>query len=288
MPDRELRTLEGKRMNRILNTLLISGLLSSCASNYRPESFDEKMARYVPRMKQENKVPKLNISPKLMSARSPSSKTKTKGSLALSNKNLYFLTLYSQYKELKKYSVVDHNEIKVCPHFHSLVIDQKDLFSATEKKYTWKFKNQTNIEPTANPVLALPVLSQEVKPSVYELYQKDQRRNLDSLVKKGLQVHVEKTYKEISELCEYGSSDNYYAFENLIGHVKGKGKLESKDKELSTMVKTSLYYNMVLIKFLKKQRSERSISSLEKGNLFDEEILNRSESKWGKQYINAL
>ena len=93
-------------MKKIFTSIILMIFITSCASHYRrPESIQEKMARFKAREGGINKVPDYYspIGSMLKShGRSPASrKPKSDLSLNYNNKKLYFLTLYGQYTTLQ-------------------------------------------------------------------------------------------------------------------------------------------------------------------------------------------
>ena len=115
-----------------MSAILIS-FITSCASHYRrPESIQDKMARFKAKEDGVNKVPDYFTPAKNMlksHGRTPASKKAQKDlSLSYNNKKLYFLTLYGQYVNLQAYSKHSAPEINICPNFHTAYIKYKEIF----------------------------------------------------------------------------------------------------------------------------------------------------------------
>ncbi|MFZ8932730.1 MAG: hypothetical protein ACO20H_02065 [Bacteriovoracaceae bacterium] len=263
---------------------LILFILISCTSNYRPESFNEKMARYVPKKQQFNKVPQITIQNKPLKSRRPASlKKKEKQKVALNNKSLYFITLYDQYKKMTSYTNKDFKDIKVCPQFHSLLVRKPNIFNKKTKKRSWKITEVASKED--HPIWSLPLQQNELKPTVSS--EVAMGAPVSKTAQKAINIHAEKTFNELSELCEYGLSDNYFIYENLVGQLSKEMKNISPNEDLQIMVKTSLYFNMILIKTLQKSETKgRGISSVkEEENIYADEIIQRAGSVWADAYL---
>ena len=172
-----------------------------------PESFNEKMARYVPRSQQYNKVPQVQLEQDLLKKRGPSSanKKKRESNIALNNKSLYFVTLYEQYKSLLSFTSKDHKDIKVCPQFHSLVIQKPTLFNKEVQKKNWKLSSTKN--ELAHPVWNLPLHETELNPTVKE--EVTEGSSLEKVSQTAVDIHASKIFKELSELCEYGGKPQH-------------------------------------------------------------------------------
>ncbi|MBY0415653.1 MAG: hypothetical protein K2Q18_15875, partial [Bdellovibrionales bacterium] len=121
-----------------LTFALVSTLvLTSCAG---PESYQSKVEKIKPKQYGINQVPEINsvgfeFSKAATAKRGPASATVEKPTTvgematddaALSNKKLYFLTLFGQYESMKKYSSqFDAPAVNICPHFHNSLLEHK-------------------------------------------------------------------------------------------------------------------------------------------------------------------
>jgi hypothetical protein len=63
-------------------------------------------------------------------------------------------------------------------------------------------------------------------------------------------LHLEKTLEEIKELCENGSGENYYAFENLITHMRANKEYHRSKEAMESLLKITLFSNLALISAL--------------------------------------
>jgi hypothetical protein len=212
-----------------------------------------------------------------------------------SNKRLYFLALYSQHEEMKKYTTASIPEVNICPNFHSALVTLRESHNSlainkTETNFNFTTPTQkrwTNEFIAKNPVLSLPVSKDSNHPSIAEYMVSNDKGNVTEVVKNALNLHTRKTYDEVKELCEYGSSDNYYIFENLITHSSKVGPFKASQESLKTLFKTTLFANMAILTSIKKTNSGRSIASLPHGQ-YGEEVMLRLKVPWTKQYFQAL
>ena len=270
-------------------TLSLVLFLSSCSSGLKQsESIADKMARYKAAQYSDNKVPQINLpTTSLSGGRAPASfkPAHNKKPLSLSNKRLYFLTLHSQYQTLNKMLGSSSPEIAICPSFHTSLVKQKGEAKGLKVNEVEVSKLNFN-DQGFHPELDLPITRGSVKPTVKDIMSDEGK----VAVKNALQLHVEKTHSELQELCEFGNSDNYYTFENLYTLIKKK-KVTGRSDKLSSLMKTTLFTNHLILKSLQqKQSMGRSPashkSSYEKVLL--NELFRRLESPVSTKDLNKL
>ena len=302
----------------ILASFSAALLLSSCAG---PESYQQKMARYEPKSISKNQVPVINsanfkFKPQeniaaVKSSRTPASKEETTnlGTDAKegnpTNKKLYFLTLLSEYDSLKNFSVeFTGPPVSICPSFHTSLLRHNDKYennfkaSPINKKFTYdatKYNDEMYL--ASRPELLLPVSKEEVMPKVIDVIKNSSGTMNDvainELVHKALDIHLAKTYTEIRELCEYGFSDNYYIYENLITHIKNN-KFEANNTNMNTLLKTTLFSNIALMTSLEKENTRtqgRSIASVnqdQRKSPYATEVITRLNVSWANQYFDYI
>src|SRR5690606_2468159 len=200
--------------------------VSACGHYAPPESFEAKMARYQVSKAHSQVVPNIDpINFRVTGSRMPASVNADyqKGEdVTFSNKKLYFITLYRQYNQLASFASTSTPEVTQCPSFHSAMVDfsapQAPSTSWTAKYDSSKLDDQTYA--TYFPELYLPASDSNAEPRVSDLLKKNPKQT--EIVQAAIDRHIKKTYAELAELCEYGSSDNYYAFENLHTEMKRK------------------------------------------------------------------
>lgn len=302
-----------KKYSAILSLTVV---LASCAG---PESYQEKMARYTPKNATPNQVPEIAspdfkfASSKTSSAtRGPASAPVEPGmknepkEATTTNKKLYFLSLYSQFEELKNFSSdFDGPTVNICPNFHTSLLRHNE--SKTNKPYAQSIKKFTYDSTKLNndmyvasfPELLLPISKDELTPKVIDVIRnKNENINefaINELVHKAIDIHLAKTYSEISQLCEYGVSDNYYIYENLITHIKNN-KFEADTKNMNILLKTTIFSNFALMTSLDKHagtnKSGRFIASVdttEKAKpIYSTEVMKRLNVSWANQYYDFI
>jgi len=292
-------------------------LISACAG---PESYQQKMARYEPKASSNNQVPNINVAnfifkaqgkSKVKGDRSPAS-YQEKNNLDLdakesnpTNKKLYFLTLLSEYEALQNFSPEYVGPaISICPSFHTSLLRHIDKISNNLKSapltklFTYdasKYNDEMYL--ASRPELLLPISKEEIMPKVVDVMKNSNGKMSESaineLVHKAIDIHLSKTYAEIRELCEYGFSDNYYIYENLITHIKNN-KFEASNQNMNTLLKTTVFSNIALMTSLEKQKprsQERSIASeniIQKNAPYAAEVISRLDVSWANQYFEYI
>jgi hypothetical protein len=275
--------------------LLLSLNLLSCASYRPPEAFEAKMNRFAASSGEKNIVPNLYTQPLLLDeGRTPASVSR-KGikPLNYSNRILYFIGLYGQYKTMRNFASASTPIIKSCPHFHSTIIKNKTTEGSYEfivprgadfEKISQLYKNAKN-NPGLFPELHLPLEKGNNKNTVFTHIKNDKDINeVPYQIQTAVNIHLEKTYGEIKELCLSGTSSNYFIYENLTRFQKNK-KLKKSEKTLKAFFKTTLVSNMAILTSLQSwSKSKRSL----KIEQINSEIMKRLEGKWISTYLEKL
>jgi hypothetical protein len=279
-------------------------LLTACSGYRKPESIESKMARFKQRSINQNQTPKVKASEFYgVKNRAPAStKVTVENTVDYSNKKLYFLTLFNQYESLKKFSK-NHSapKINLCPNFHTSLLKHQ-VHGVNENSnhlntHSYNFDQAKLSDPgyaSMYPELFLPVTENSLRPRVIDVIGKKNGSG-KNYISQAIQIHLSKTYKELTELCEYGSSDNYYAFENLITETvkSSRYKLTSNSDSMSVLLKTTLYFNQALIASLKDhghQSSGRVPASARKdqSSKFISYVNTRLQVHWVKDYFSHI
>ena len=165
------------------------------------------------------------------------------------------------------------------------------------KKFTYDAARLSDPDYIAKrPELSLPLAKDEVTPKVVDIFRSDKSDmndfKMNELVHKALDIHLAKTYSEIRELCEFGVSDNYYIYENLITHIKNSS-FPPAEKSMDTLLKTTIFSNMALVTSIDKIQATpmRSIASVEaksKDASYSNEVMTRLNVEWAKEYFESL
>jgi hypothetical protein len=305
-----------KKNTVVLMTISLT-MLASCSS---PESYQSKMSRYTPKQSGVNQVPEItstgfqftsNKASRLpASAQKATSVEATQSDEAtLSNKKLYFLTLFGQYESINKYaSDFEAPSVNVCPHFHNSLLEHNDRRPAgfasnvpkkIAKKFVYDSSKFSDVDYiSSHPELSLPITKNEVTPKVIDIFRSEGAKLNDSkmneMVHAALDIHLSKTYGEIRELCEFGVSDNYYIYENMITHIKNSN-FAPVEKNMNTLLKTTVFSNIALVTALEKIQPQamRSIASMETKKKdvsapYSNELMTRLNVEWAREYFDHL
>jgi len=288
-------------------TILLA-LLVSCSSYRAPESFDDKMDRFQAKMQGQNQVPKFTISnksaqvamSKTAAARNPASiQSNIKSESKYSNKRLYFLSLYFEYESMRKLTSQTTKDIKICPHFHSGIVENRSYLNEIQKssshtawmkelaeKATQAITNDGDVALQEFPILSLPINNTVESATVYDTYQKKH----DSLVKlfdDAILLHANNTHSELEELCEYGTSDNYFIYENLVTYSQNN-KLVPSQQSFEVLLRTTLVSNFFLEKAILGQYDKgRGPASQSGSNPYLYPGLGRLDATWAMEYLTA-
>lgn len=291
-----------------LSILSIITLAAGCASTYRPsESIEAKMARYESNKKMINVVPDMTVKDVNVSqrARGPASREKNEVLDSMeqkSSKRLYFSTLFTQYEYLRNLDLKESAPvISHCPNFHSSVVEirEQNPVGTERKSIDWKsrYKGDWQTLSYQFPELNLPVDDYQQHPKVAEVmsnpeYMKKYGDRIDDIMNKALSLHLFKTYRELNELCEIGTSDNYYSYENLLGHIERHANVRAPESEnMKTLYKTTLFSNMALIHSLneggKRSRTPASASEVSEQS-YHQAVMKRFKVEWVGDYFKTL
>jgi hypothetical protein len=279
-------------------------VLASCAGSYRrPESFEAKMARFRPRNDNPNTVPTIELDPRMPqqlkapARRGPASSRAPQLKKLPSNKRLYFITLYGQYRALSSYIHTEQApDIKHCPSFHTTMVNYKEgLPPVQSQKVSFENRYPKELHAdviTSYPELALPMTLSDKRPRLYDVLKDPEAktgRTTTFYVTQALKVHLTKTYKELEELCDSGTSENYYNYENLTTHIQREGEHFSPTKEsLQILLRTTLFSNMTLLKGLSKTQGGRVPASATAPNPYEEGLIEKFGLQWTQSYFDSL
>ena len=305
-----------KNNTKTIMTLTLAAAISSCAG---PDSYQSKSYKETPRTFGVNQVPNIETSgfeftkkstrtpASVMPLDMPSAVEDNLGSdAAISNKKLYFLTLFGQYENMKKYSAqFAAPTVNVCPHFHNSLLEHNGkktpsfaghVGAKSLKKFSYDLAKLSDPKYIAtHPELSLPLAKDEVTPKVIDIFRSQASTindsKMDELVHTAIDIHLSKTYAEIRELCEFGVSDNYYIYENMITHIKNSN-FSPAEKNMNTLLKTTVFSNIALVTALDKIQVTpmRSIASVENKSAipYTSELMTRFNVEWAQEYYNYL
>ena len=234
---------------------------------------------------EENKVPRIVTLPVVLQNRKIASIAPLKDKKDhYNNKQLYFYSINHQLHKIaeilkiKKVTTADR-----CPYFHSInksVVAnyKKSLIDEKNKMPSNKRYHKATQQPAFFPELHLPITEKRSGKTVFD-QAKQETTNYDykGNLEKALLVHLKKTQKEVIELCDTGSSSNYYVYENLVT-LASKQPLVPNKKNLDTVLKISIFTNQFLI---------NSIEEKKRTPLIDP-ALSRIGSSWFSNYVSTI
>lgn len=223
-----------------------------------------------------------------------------------SNKRLYFMALHTQYETLRSIASVNKAPaISQCPHFHSQLVRRNEIShfksSATvqlAKNYSSELIQDLVQDESAliwYPELALPMTADGLRPRVIDMVTRVANEDMNTSVHlhltAALNTHATKIHRELDQLCQHGASDNYYIFENLVGHQKNRGGTPNP-QELYYLMKTTVVYNHALLNSIfPSGQSGRFPASTPLGSdyhIHGNHILDRLKGPWTQDYFSKL
>lgn len=209
--------------------LIILLFLISCSSRgyRRPESYRQTMGRTKAYHIDRNLVPRsVARSTRYRSfSRKPASVGEAKKMVNYSNQTLYFLTLVSQFRQMRAYTHNPVPDVKHCPRFHTEFLNLKETTPLDAKvehlKISISDKKDLDDETfqANHPEIFLPLSDDDLVPTVADKIKEKGIDKATDLVKKAIFIHEKKIFSELLELCDRGISDNYFAYRNLITYT---------------------------------------------------------------------
>ena len=215
----------------------------------------------------------------------------------IGDKGIYFLIYYEQYESYRKL-VGGLDRIDSCPNFHSALLEYFPLNRGEEQnspldpyQLPWeKLKNLPASTWAFFPELSLPLQNQSPFPSLIEIFQNQVQNSESELLTRALLLHGKMMKAELDELCENGSTENSYVFENTDTYLKDHADKLSQDEHLKILNRINLFSNLTLIKVLQEavpnQRRPSSVQAMR--NNFEAELLERMHATWATKYWDNL
>ena len=103
-------------------------------------------------------------------------------------------------------------------------------------------------------------------------------------IQTAINLHLEKTYGELSELCSTGTSANYFIYENLTRLQKSK-KFDKNEQTLKAFFKTTVISNMAILSSLQDWKQHEKTPEL---NQISFELIKRLNGTWVGMYLSKL
>ncbi len=269
-------------------------LLISACSTYVPEPYQDRIHTTKANIESLNDVADFMLlqEPVNFTQRSPAN-TAAKETVLMrySNKKIYFLTLLGQYNRFKSYSENFDNKLNHCPSFHTAFKDHnqilnKQVFTPQSTILTESIKSQGKIKSLALfPELSLKTNS--FGTTLFDIANSGET-NISEHYQMALDMHLGKTFEELTKLCEIGHSTNYFIFENLITYMKENPKFKKNEDSLKALLKTTLFSNYYLLQSLDLHNRNKSRSIASETERFDHEAFTRMNAFWSKAYFNHV
>ncbi len=247
---------------KYIPAILSLSTLLSCAGLYRsPESIGQKMHRYRSKEIRTNITPDVVVSD-FKRSRSRSIASQEQQDLSINNKKVYFMSLLKQYDTFVSIYPEYGKKINLCPRFHQEMLEHK------EKGLTENWNKKESITH-GSPIV-------------------DALRKDHSSIEDGIKAHIQRNHDELAQLCEQGSSHNYYIYENLVSLSREPGVLLGNTDGINILLKSPIFFNMKVISSVatKSRVKARGIASHSEAVDFEYEALSRIGSTWATDYLN--
>lgn len=215
--------------------------------------------------------------------REPASAVKSNAKNGLSNRQLYFLSFYKQYKTMAK--IINKEEtLKACPSFHNIILDHKGLKEVRIKNYSTdidfsKAKND-KLKLSYFPILAMPYSSSI---DLYSVLESNNWKDSSKHIKTALNHYFKTSEKEIKELCNTGVSPGYYIYENLVTYFKQQKSFHGTKAGLKALLKVPVLANMIILDNLNQNKYH-----FKESQVYDQWLLNRTNAQWFGKFIHEL
>lgn len=201
----------------------------------------------------------------------------------MSNRQIYFLSLYGQYKKMG--ALLGETKFQnSCPRFHNLLLEHKNIHVQNIDSYSMDIDfSAVSSDPhqlVNFPVLAVPYSSQQ---DLYTKLSSAGWKESKDITRKGMHNLFRQTKSEVAELCDRGVSDGYYVYENLVSYFSNQNKMTASKKSLKALLKVSVIANMIVLDNLKT-----STSGIDSNIAYESLVLQRSKSNWLRGYMYSL
>ena len=199
----------------------------------------------------------------------------------LSNRQIYFLSLYNQHKRFGEY-LNKETQKNFCPSFHQVLLENEDAnytsFFMTQKPGLEKNMAYKGSHLALFPVLALPYSKEK---DLFTALEETDWSDTRFALNKSLSKHFEVLDAEVEQLCDKGVSPGYYIYENIVTYFKKKNNFNNAKDALEALAKVPAIANMLILDNLSSSK-ESSLSS------YDYLVLERSNSTWLKGLVSKL
>lgn len=276
-----------KQLQSLTLFVASSLVLASCAHESKVSSRTDYGHRVTKRGVVSTGMPNYVLAPEIYTAvagekpleRTPASDADLARELEQADKlpslrRLYFRALYQQYRELQS-AVAKGEELKSCPQFHhdKLIVDES---SRAQLPLQLSTARPLQSQLAFYPEWMLPAKSTRVAAPIWK-----RKGDPVQLLGRGLKVHAKKIRRELSTLCEDGTSDAYFRLENMVTYFAGRPEVQAK-MGLESFLKIPAFSTMLLL------RSTQSASKHDHFNEHDRALINEVHGGNFERYINEL
>lgn len=205
----------------------------------------------------------------------------------LSNRHLYFLTLFSQYQAMGNLLGIK-SRITSCPSFHQVLLENKKEMEELSVSYKnlmtlneWSVLTNDVQSLSFFPILAIPYSNEK---DLYSVLVENNWQNISEYVMASAKNYYESSEIEIDQLCDKGVGPGYYIFENMVTYFKEENTFASTADALKSLVKIPVFANILLIDnlILKNNHNKNMLS------LYDKKLLKRTNADWFSLFIDRL
>lgn len=261
---------------KLLNIILLGSLSFSCATNKIKNNFQglEKVTHN----------PALSFyldsyQPKKMARKIASSPAVPE----LSNRQIYFLSLYQQYLTLA-HTLENKETIKFCPSFHQVILEFETDLKNRRDSYSTQINFQS-VRVNKDRISYYPVLSMAATDDqmLYEFLNKKGWQDQENALKQTLQHYHTGMEQEVQKLCETGVSPGYYVYENLVTYFKEYKDFHHTRAGLKALLKVPTLANMAVLDNL-----SQTSYYLSQENVFDQWLLDRAQTAWFRNYLGHI
>jgi hypothetical protein len=258
-------------MRRIL-TISTLTLLASCGS-YQLKSIDgvERVS-----INQDRYVKPQFYVKKFKPTKTSRSIASAQVGLDISNKKAYFLSLYKQHAQFAQLANIDQ-QINSCPQFHNDLLTYKDELSNRKVSKANLDFSEVLIDKskiTSYPVLSLPYRNTDLYSYISDNNKWDQS---ETIALSAIKSYAQSMRKEIETMCEFGNSNDYYIFENMISYYRNNLDFIYSFQALPSVLKVSPIANIFLLESLQ--------SKSEKVSIFEDRLMAKMNIPWFKNYL---
>ena len=197
-------------------------------------------------------------------------------------KKIYFLTLWQQHRVYNK--VLGKNEATIsCPQFHNDLLSYQEKLKGVEHAYAIE-QNVSSVQNNPADVIYYPVMSLPYEGAdLYSyLIHKNEWEKVDTHIYNAMAAYQKINLEELTNLCETGSSDGLYVFQNLVTYYSDDHKFINSQDALHSILKVTPISNMLVLNSFIKNDYQVSWSNVQIA------LLSKLNVNWFKNYLYEL